>query len=126
MTKRLSSNMLGVPIAEVDADAMKLQQKGLIDYAGGHIMVLDRPGLEKSSCECYAEVKNGIRPVALGVVVVARARGDFVKAQPMAFRWPLGVFFGTISPRAASRSVSTRRVHGRQALSVFSSAPGAE
>ena len=57
-TKRLISNMLGVPIAEVDADAMKLQQKGLINYAGDHIMVLDRLGLEKSSCECYAVVKR--------------------------------------------------------------------
>ncbi len=58
MTKRLISNMLGVPIAKVDEDAMKLQQKGLISYAGGHIMVLDRKGLEKSSCECYAVVKK--------------------------------------------------------------------
>lgn len=58
MTKQLISNMLGVPIAKVDADAMTLQQKGLITYAGGHIMVLDRPGLEKNSCECYAVVKR--------------------------------------------------------------------
>ncbi len=58
MTKQLISNMLGVPIAEVDADAMTLQQKGLINYAGGHIMVLDRAGLEKNSCECYAVVRR--------------------------------------------------------------------
>jgi signal transduction histidine kinase len=30
----------------------------LISYARGHITVLDRPGLEKRTCECYAVVKR--------------------------------------------------------------------
>ena len=33
-------------------------QAGLIRYARGHISVLDRIGLEKRSCECYAVVKK--------------------------------------------------------------------
>jgi CRP-like cAMP-binding protein len=33
--------------------ARQLQQKGLIQYRRGMIHVLDRPGLETASCECY-------------------------------------------------------------------------
>jgi hypothetical protein len=42
----------------VTEGALKLQQVGLIRYARGHISVLDRDGLEKRSCECYAVVKK--------------------------------------------------------------------
>jgi hypothetical protein len=38
--------------------ALKLQQAGLIRYARGHITVIDRPGLEERSCECYQVVKK--------------------------------------------------------------------
>jgi len=38
--------------------ALKLQTLGLIRYARGHITVLDRPGLEARSCECYAVVRK--------------------------------------------------------------------
>jgi hypothetical protein len=37
---------------------LKLQHAGLIQYARGHITVLDRVALEKRSCECYAVVKK--------------------------------------------------------------------
>jgi hypothetical protein len=37
---------------------MKLQEAGLIRYSYGNIEVLDRPGLEKRVCECYASVKR--------------------------------------------------------------------
>lgn len=33
---------------------------GLIHYNAGEITVLDRPGVEKRSCECYAVVKKEI------------------------------------------------------------------
>ena len=33
-------------------------EDGLIQYARGHITVLDRPGLERRTCECYAVVKK--------------------------------------------------------------------
>lgn len=58
MTQELISNMLGVRREGVTEAALKLQKKGLIRYARGHILVLDRPGLEKMSCECYAVVKK--------------------------------------------------------------------
>ena len=42
----------------VTEGALKLQKAGLISYARGHITVVDRPGLEERSCECYAVVKK--------------------------------------------------------------------
>ena len=37
---------------------LKLQKAGLIRYSRGHITVINRPGLEKRTCECYAVVKT--------------------------------------------------------------------
>jgi CRP-like cAMP-binding protein len=58
MTQELIANMLGVRREGVTEAALKLQKAGLIRYARGHITVLDRQGLEKRSCECYAVVKK--------------------------------------------------------------------
>src|SRR6202521_3172138 len=58
MTQELIANMLGVRREGVTEGALKLQHAGLIQYARGHITVLDRAGLEKRSCECYAVVKK--------------------------------------------------------------------
>ena len=58
MTQELIANMLGVRREGVTAGALKLQKAGLIRYARGHITVLNRRGLEKRSCECYAVVKK--------------------------------------------------------------------
>jgi CRP-like cAMP-binding protein len=58
MTQELIANMLGVRREGVTEGALKLQQAGLIRYARGHISVLNRDGLQKRSCECYAVVKK--------------------------------------------------------------------
>lgn len=58
MTQELIANMLGVRREGVTEAALKLQSAGLIQYARGHISVLDREGLEKRTCECYAVVKK--------------------------------------------------------------------
>jgi CRP-like cAMP-binding protein len=58
MTQELIANMLGVRREGVTEAALKLQKSGLITYARGRITVLDRAGLEKSTCECYAVVKK--------------------------------------------------------------------
>ena len=58
MTQELIANMLGVRREGVTEGALKLQKLGLIRYSRGHITVLDRPGLEQRTCECYAVVKN--------------------------------------------------------------------
>ncbi len=58
MTQELIANMLGVRREGVTESALKLAQDGLIRYARGRISVLDRPGLERRTCECYAVVKK--------------------------------------------------------------------
>jgi CRP-like cAMP-binding protein len=58
MTQELIANMLGVRREGVTEAATRLQKLGLIRYARGHITVLDRPGLERRTCECYAVVKK--------------------------------------------------------------------
>jgi CRP-like cAMP-binding protein len=58
MTQELIANMLGVRREGVTESANKLQHHGLIRYVRGHITVIDRQGLEKRSCECYAVVKK--------------------------------------------------------------------
>jgi len=58
MTQELIANMLGVRREGVTEGALKLQKAGLIRYSRGRISVLDRPGLERATCECYAVVKK--------------------------------------------------------------------
>lgn len=58
MTQELIANMLGVRREGVTEAAGNLQSAGLIKYSRGHITVLDRPGLEARTCECYAVVKK--------------------------------------------------------------------
>jgi CRP-like cAMP-binding protein len=58
MTQELIANMLGVRREGVTEGALKLQKAGLIRYARGRITVIDRPGLEQATCECYAVVKK--------------------------------------------------------------------
>jgi len=58
LTQENIAHMMGVRREGVTEAAGKLRDSGLIDYRRGHIMVLDRAGLEKQCCECYAVVKS--------------------------------------------------------------------
>ena len=58
MTQELIANMLGVRREGVTEAAVHLQRAGLIHYKRGHITVIDRAGLERRTCECYAVVKK--------------------------------------------------------------------
>jgi CRP-like cAMP-binding protein len=58
MTQELIANMLGVRREGVTEAALSLQRAGLIHYQRGHITVLDRPGLERRTCECYDVVRR--------------------------------------------------------------------
>jgi CRP-like cAMP-binding protein len=58
LTHEFLAMMLGVQRAGVTITAGKLKQDKLIDYQRGHITILDRPALEKRSCECYATGKR--------------------------------------------------------------------
>jgi CRP-like cAMP-binding protein len=51
------SHMLGANRKSVTVAALSMQAAGLISYRRGRIQVLDRAGLEKAACECYAIVR---------------------------------------------------------------------
>lgn len=57
VTQELIGSLLGVRRESVTAAVRDLQSRGLIDHNRGWITVLNRPGLEKLSCECYAVVR---------------------------------------------------------------------
>jgi len=56
-THEAVSRMLGVNLLAVTHASEALQAAGFISYVRGRMQVLDRAGLEKASCECYAIVK---------------------------------------------------------------------
>lgn len=58
ITQGVLSEMLGVRRESITTGAASLKLAGLIKYSRGRITVLDRPGLEKRACECYAVVKR--------------------------------------------------------------------
>jgi CRP-like cAMP-binding protein len=57
-THEFLSHMLGANRKSVTLAAQAMQAAGLISYRRGKILVVDRLGLEKASCECYAIVKE--------------------------------------------------------------------
>src|SRR5450631_3010463 len=57
-THEFLSHMLGANRKSVTLAAQSLQNAGLITYRRGNITVVNRPGLEKASCECYAVVRE--------------------------------------------------------------------
>lgn len=58
MTQELIANMLGVRREGVTEAAGALQRAGIIHCTRGHIEVLDRPRLERATCECYEVIRK--------------------------------------------------------------------
>jgi CRP-like cAMP-binding protein len=57
ITQEFLADMLGVHRPSVSLIARGFQQLGLIRYSRGLVVIVDRPGLEEASCECYATVR---------------------------------------------------------------------
>jgi CRP-like cAMP-binding protein len=53
LTQEFMAQMLGVRRATVTEAAGRLSQANLISYSRGILTIVDRPGLEAASCECY-------------------------------------------------------------------------
>jgi CRP-like cAMP-binding protein len=58
LTHEFMSIMLGVHRPTVTLALGSLQRAGLIRHGRGRIQVVDRPGLESASCECYAIIEG--------------------------------------------------------------------
>ncbi|HEV2146983.1 MAG TPA: Crp/Fnr family transcriptional regulator [Longimicrobiaceae bacterium] len=67
LTHLILSQMLGVRRATVSEAAGRLQAAGLIEYSRGRLTILDRPGLERVSCECYAIIRSEFARLVEGV-----------------------------------------------------------
>ena len=67
-THEFLSHIMGVNRTSISLAAKSLQRAGLIAYRRGTIQVVDKSGLERASCECYAVVRSRfdafIHPVA--------------------------------------------------------------
>jgi CRP-like cAMP-binding protein len=53
LTQEFLAEMLGVRRTSVSEVASKIQSAGVIQYSRGEINIVDRPALERMSCECY-------------------------------------------------------------------------
>lgn len=58
LTQGFLAELLAVRRPGVSVTAEMLQDAGLISYSRGKLSVLDRPGLERISCECYQTMRT--------------------------------------------------------------------
>jgi CRP-like cAMP-binding protein len=63
LTQEYLAEMLGVQRTTVSGVARHLQERGLISYTRGRVVILDRAAIEACACECYSAVQNHIRAV---------------------------------------------------------------
>jgi hypothetical protein len=64
LSHEFMADMLGVTRSSVTVVAGHLQERGLIRYTRGKIVLLDLVGLEAVSCECYRVVRDHLRSFA--------------------------------------------------------------
>lgn len=63
ITHEFLALVLGVQRAGLSITAGMLQKAGFIQYSRGRIEILDRIGLEATTCECYSAVRKQLRRV---------------------------------------------------------------
>lgn len=66
LTQAFLAQMLGLRRPTVSQVARQLQAAGLIDYRRGLMQVLDRPGLEATTCQCYQIVRAEFDAITKG------------------------------------------------------------
>ena len=81
LTQDLIAVMLGVRRSTVSVAAGALQKLDIIRYQHGRITIIDRVGLERAACECYAAVANEYRSL-LGIDPAVVAAGNLALPQP--------------------------------------------
>jgi CRP-like cAMP-binding protein len=58
LTQEILAQIVGSQRTTVSEIAGGLQDRGLIEYSRGSIKIIDRIGLESTSCECYSVTRN--------------------------------------------------------------------
>jgi hypothetical protein len=58
LTQEFLAQMMGVRRTSVSLVAAELQEKGLINYRRGRVIVTNAEGLRATSCECYGAVNS--------------------------------------------------------------------
>ena len=75
MTHEHMAQGLGVRRSGVTEGAIALQHLGLIRYARGRIAILDRLGLERRACACYALISESLERLFPAPQVTAQTAG---------------------------------------------------
>jgi CRP-like cAMP-binding protein len=57
-TQELLAQMLGANRPDITKAIRKIEERRLVNQSRGQIAIMDRPGLEDASCECYRIIKN--------------------------------------------------------------------
>jgi signal transduction histidine kinase/CRP-like cAMP-binding protein len=119
MTEELIANMLGVPGGGVLQATAMLQADGLIDYSKGSITVLDRPGLERRVCECYAVVRREVDRLLPADQEKALKLSKFIvrHMDDIVYEWD--TFAQTLLPSAATMSAVSLRDHAKEILEAI-------
>lgn len=66
ITQEFLSEMLGTTRPTVTMAENELREMGLIRYTRGNMEILDRPGLERATCECYRLIRDRFDRIAAG------------------------------------------------------------
>ena len=76
LTQEFLAQMLGSRRSTVTVAAGHLQRQGLIDYSRGRIQILNRPGLEQVSCECYQIVRTAYERINANSSLLPALKGE--------------------------------------------------
>lgn len=97
LTHEAMACMLGVRREGVTCAALKLQRAGLIDYARGLVVVVDRSALENLSCECYEVIRTEYAQLSYASPGLQRVSGGMNTLQLSAQRRPVNTLDGAMA-----------------------------